>query len=115
MRAVCSHGVDWWRECLKCRETERMLSAQAEHQWHGLDDWFYQRTMELGVAPGSPLAVGAGQTGKTLRVDLRSSDRVVDTDVRMSEAARNWTAAIDRVYAERVRDVLTAAHKRSRM
>lgn len=44
-------------------------------------------------------------------VDLRSADRVVDTDVRMSEAAKNWTAAIDRVYAARVRKVLTGAHK----
>jgi hypothetical protein len=48
-------------------------------------------------------------------VDLRSNDRVVDTDSRMSEAAKNWTAAIDRVYAARVQEVLAAAHKRSMM
>lgn len=46
-------------------------------------------------------------------LDLRSAECVADTDVRMSEAAKNWIVAIDRVYAERVREVLSGTHKLS--
>lgn len=84
----CQHGRIWFQECESCDRAERVMLFDATD--------LEQRVWEpVGVAPSSPLAVGAGQTGG--RIAIRY---LREWDIQIEQApARHPCIAQNTIYA----------------